>query len=134
MYLRQYLDCLIRETTQKNERNASEEGVPLLPMRLQHLPFSVPQIEHQILSWWQYLPPCQRKRKFQLWEVSAICQGKTGNRPADRDIAEALRSLGWTECRDWTREGRNRRYWAPPVEKNSKTDNVADGLSTAHIS
>ena len=28
-----------------------------------------------------------------------------------RDVAQALRALGFRSCRDWSATGRNRRYW-----------------------
>jgi len=31
------------------------------------------------------------------------------------NVGQALRALGWTQMRDWTREGGGKRYWIPPM-------------------
>ena len=54
-----------------------------------------------------------QQRKFQIFEVAAQCKGIYRDRPALREIAIALRALGWVETRDWTTKGRNRRLWTP---------------------
>jgi hypothetical protein len=71
-------------------------------------------LEAQIRRWWINLPPTMQQRKFQICEIAAQCQGKYRDRPALRQIASALRSIGWHEIRDWTKQGRNHRLWRPP--------------------
>lgn len=73
-------------------------------------------VETQIQRWWVNLPPVMRQRRFQILEVAAQCKGLYRDRPALREIANALRALGWVETRDWTTLGRNRRLWIPKSE------------------
>lgn len=68
-------------------------------------------LEDQILRWWVNLPEDQRQRRFQIMDISAHCKGKFHSKPALREVAAALRTLGWNEKRDWTKVGRNRRFW-----------------------
>jgi hypothetical protein len=68
-------------------------------------------LEDQIKRWWANLPPSLRGRRFQLVEIAAHCCNRSGGKPANRDIAAALRALGWREFRDWSLAGRNRRFW-----------------------
>lgn len=71
-------------------------------------------IEAQIHRWWANLPPTMQKRRFQIFEIAGQCCGKYRDRPALRQVASALRSIGWREIRDWSKNGRNRRLWRPP--------------------
>jgi hypothetical protein len=71
-------------------------------------------IEAQIKRWWFSLPPIMQQRRFQITEIASHCRGKFLERPALREVASALRSLGWREVRDWTKSGRNLRQWLPP--------------------
>lgn len=71
-------------------------------------------LEAQIHRWWVNLPPTMQQRKFQIYEIAAQCSGKYRDRPALRQVASALRSIGWREIRDWTKQGRNHRLWQPP--------------------
>jgi hypothetical protein len=70
-------------------------------------------LDTQIRRWWINLPPAMQHRRFQIVEIASICRGRHGKPPALREIASALRSLGWAEFRDWTNAGRNRRFWMP---------------------
>ena len=74
----------------------------------------VEPLEAQIHRWWVNLPPTMQQRKFQICEIAAQCQGKYRDRPALRQVASALRSIGWHEGRDWSKHGRNVRLWIPP--------------------
>ena len=67
--------------------------------------------EDQIKRWWANMPPSLKGRRFQLAEIAGHCRGRTGGKPANRDVAAALRALGWHEFRDWSLAGRNRRFW-----------------------
>lgn len=69
-------------------------------------------LEDQIKRWWVNVPPSLRNRRFQLAEIAGHCRGRAGGKPANRDVAAALRALGWQDSRDWTRAGRNRRLWS----------------------
>lgn len=68
-------------------------------------------LEDQIKRWWINMPPSLRRRRFQLAEIAGQCRGRGGGKPANRDVAAALRVLGWHEFRDWTSAGRNKRFW-----------------------
>ena len=42
-------------------------------------------------------------------------------RPALRDVAAALRVLGWTQQRDWRKAGNNRRVWIKNGDSKNKS-------------
>lgn len=71
-------------------------------------------LEAQIHRWWVNLPPTMQQRKFQIAEIAFQLEGKYRERPALRNVAAILRCSGWSEVRDWTKLGRNRRLWKPP--------------------
>ncbi len=83
-------------------------------------------LEHQIHRWWINLPKSVQARKFQIADIAAHCHGRYRAKPALRQVAAALRVLGWTECRDWTSQGRNRRYWEPKRNQNHTTQPPLD--------
>lgn len=91
------------------EEGLKKSGTSKRPTNSEYLP-----LEKQISRWWINLPPSVRQRKFQIAEIAAQCSGRYCERPALRKVAEALRSMGWHEVRDWTIHGRNRRLWNPP--------------------
>jgi hypothetical protein len=80
-------------------------------------------LENQIKLWWTDLPPSIQYRRFHICEIAAQCNGHFKEKPALRKVASALRSLGWKDSRDWTKSGRNRRFWKPPSEK-TKSANI----------
>ena len=65
-------------------------------------------------DWWNALPLVTRHRRYALTEISDALHTRTGTRFANRNITAVLESMAWTTGRDWTRAGRNRRYWLPP--------------------
>ena len=69
-----------------------------------------------IQDWWLTLPVITRNRRFAMAEISDALYVQTRHRHSWRDIAAALEALSWTTGRDWTRAGRNRRYWKPPQQ------------------
>lgn len=71
----------------------------------------VEPLETQIRRWWSNLPPALQDRSFHILEIAGVCSGRYKPRPALREIAAALRAMGWTEQRDWTKGGGNRRTW-----------------------
>ena len=71
-------------------------------------------LEVQIKRWWANLPPVMQQRPFQIIEIAAQCKGRYRDKPALREVAVVLRALGWTENRNWSVAGRNRRQWCPP--------------------
>ena len=70
-----------------------------------------------ISDWWDSMPPASRQHPWSLEVIAAAAFSKLTQPPALRKVAEALRAAGFTERRDWTRAGRNRRLWIPPTGK-----------------
>jgi hypothetical protein len=68
-------------------------------------------LEKHIDRWWVNLPPAMQNRRFQIAEIAAQCRGRYRDKAAIREVAAALRVLGWRELRDWTSAGRNKRFW-----------------------
>jgi hypothetical protein len=68
-------------------------------------------LETQIEKWWASLPAAMQQRRFHVTEIAQQCTGRYRPKPALREVASALRFLGWSQRRDWTLAGRNVRYW-----------------------
>ena len=68
------------------------------------------QIEELMLS----LPPVLRDSPWSMDELVARLQGRYSARPHPMNVGQALRALGWTQRRDWTRYGGGRRVWLRP--------------------
>ena len=68
---------------------------------------------HKINVWLKTMSLQQQYRKFTIDEVVTLAQltGTYQASPAKREVAQALRALGFRPCRDWSTAGRNRRYW-----------------------
>lgn len=71
-------------------------------------------LDVQIKRWWTNLSPVMQQRPYQITEIAAQCRGRYRDKPAVREVAVALRVLGWCESRDWSSKGRNRRFWISP--------------------
>lgn len=71
------------------------------------------QLIDRISLWINSMAPEQRKRRFSIDEVERLAGllGKYGGPAAHHQIAQALRALGFQPCRDWTKAGRNKRFW-----------------------
>ncbi len=69
-----------------------------------------------IREWMSAIPPALLDRPYLMAEIVCRFHGRYSALPAPRMIAAALRQLGWTSHRNWTRAGRNTRYWRPPTE------------------
>ena len=72
------------------------------------------QLRDVIAEWFNSLPVISRIRRFSMTEISTAIEGITSHRYQWQQIATALESLGWVSGRDWTKVGRNRRFWHPP--------------------
>ena len=68
----------------------------------------------ELAEWFTSLPIVTRNRRYQMSEISNALFTRTNHRYADNALSEALRALGWTAGRSWTRAGRNCRYHLPP--------------------
>ncbi len=51
------------------------------------------------------IPPAQRDHLWSMDELVARLQGRYSARPHPMHVGQALRALGWTTRRDWTRDG-----------------------------
>jgi len=76
-------------------------------------------LETQIKRWWANIPLSSKDRAFQISEIAGFCRGQYKERPALRDVAAALRSLGWVQKREWVKHGRSRRVWLKDKDKNN---------------
>jgi hypothetical protein len=67
----------------------------------------------QITAWTYGLSPVQRSRRYSIGEVMllAALKGHFRDHASLRYTGEALRRCGFTQKRDWTAAGRNKRYW-----------------------
>ena len=65
----------------------------------------------QIEALMRSLSPAQRNRPWSMDELVARLQGRYSTRPHPMRVGQALRALGWTAQRDWTRDGGGRRMW-----------------------
>lgn len=67
-----------------------------------------------LAHWWNSMAPAVRQHP---WSMDTILTAAfPSENPAPRFVAKALRdTLHFTEKRDWTVAGRNRRQWHPPV-------------------
>jgi hypothetical protein len=76
----------------------------------------VDRLACQIETWLRAMSRQQQFRKFTVDEVIMLAQltGAYQTLPAKREVAEALRVLGFRAGRDWSNAGRNRRYWVLP--------------------
>ena len=88
-------------------RHAAQRGTYTRP------PSQTDWLRSQIKTWCESMSQEQRSRRFTTEEIERLAglMGKHGGRAAHHHIALALRSVGFTHCRDWTVAGRNRRFW-----------------------
>jgi len=80
------------------------------PVKSAHAGDARPLAE-QIEALMASLPPIQRDRPWSMSELVAQLHGRFKARPHPMHIGQALRALGWTQKRDWTRDGGGRRFW-----------------------
>jgi len=64
-----------------------------------------------ITAWWNNQPPKMRDHPWSIKTIAADAFADSPRNPSIQQVAEALRRIGFTERRDWSRAGRNRRYW-----------------------
>ena len=74
---------------------------------------SVYDLQAKVQAWADAMTPTQRSRRFTTSEVEQLAglTGKHGGSAAHHRIAQALRACGFQPRRDWTRAGRNTRFW-----------------------
>jgi len=97
-----------KENLSREEAKAQTQGAD--PRVLCDTPLT-----EQIEALMRTLPPVQRDRP---WSMEALClrlNGKFSASPHPMYVGQALRALGWTQRRDWTRDGGGgRRMWLRP--------------------
>ena len=99
----------------QNLRKVSDQNLDERTYLRRGDPAARESLETQIQRWWVNLPPFTKRRRFQIKEIAVNCTGKIKPKPALREVAFALRALGWSESRDWSKQGRNHRLWSPPT-------------------
>lgn len=94
----------------------SPKGTPTAPEPL------IASFTEAITAWLATLSPAQRTRRYTLDEVTLLAklQGRGAHPPPWWAVGPACHRAGMVNRRDWTRAGRNRRYWSlPPTTTNS---------------
>ena len=112
--MKTYIDQLKAETAEANLRREEEAK-----NKRQHAGSRVlcdVSLISQIQSLMRSLPPVQRDRPWSMEELVVRLQGRYSARPHPMNVGQALRALGWTQRRDWTRDGGGRRMWRLDVE------------------
>lgn len=102
-YIRDHFNRLKEET----EREAITIAAPQKPNTLR----PVKPLDVQITELMATLPPTQRDRKWSMAELVSRLDGRYRDRPHPQMVGEALRRLGWSTGRNWTKAGGGRRYW-----------------------
>ena len=66
-----------------------------------------------ISGWIATLTPVQRQRRFSMDEIIKLAgvRGIDGRLASVQVMGDALQSCGFTQGRDWTKAGRNQRFW-----------------------
>jgi hypothetical protein len=90
-------------------------------VKMQTKPTSPPRHQTDYVNvlneYFNNMPEANVIRRWTLEELCTQLHGRYADKPAPRLVAAALRTLGFTQHRDWTRAGRNRRYWKPTFFK-----------------
>ena len=68
-------------------------------------------LTEQIEELMRSLSPAQRNRPWSMDDLLVRLQGRYSARPHAMNVGQALRAMGWTQKRDWTRDGGGRRVW-----------------------
>ena len=68
-------------------------------------------LTEQVEALMRSLPPAQRNRPWAMDELVARLRGRYNARPCAGEVGDALRRLGWTRIRDWSKGGGGRRVW-----------------------
>ena len=97
----------------RQRREAPKPAPPVTPTKLTKQALR-DSYATQLQSWWNSLPPSVRQHPWSMETIMA--SAFPGEAVASRFVSEQLRLAGWSEKRDWTTKGRNRRQWLPPAE------------------
>lgn len=83
----------------------------------QEQPAEYASLTEQIEALTAPLPNIQLHRPWSVSELLPQLQGRYQDRPASREVAQALTELGWQQRRCWQKSGLNRRFWYPPTQE-----------------
>ena len=109
--MKSYIDQL--RTDCKRALHESKDAIRAAERRRMHdtrIHCDIPLVE-QIEVLMRSLPPAQRNRPWSMDDLVARLKGRYNARPCAGEIGVALRRLGWTRSRDWSRDGGGRRVW-----------------------
>jgi len=86
---------------------------PLHEPKAEEMPTSA-RYQQAINSWVNSHTPAQRQRRYAMGEIIKLSgvDGVSGKPVSVQVMGEALLACGFTQGRDWTNAGRNRRYWS----------------------
>ena len=112
--MKTYIDQLKADTAEANLR--CEEAKAQTHQADTRVLCDTPLTE-QIEALMRSLPPVQRDRPWSMDELVARLQGRYSARPHPMNVGQALRALGWSQRRDWTRKGGGRRVWVPGLQE-----------------
>jgi len=79
------------------------------PVTKEFIPLEV-QIEQLMVS----LPQTMQKRDWSMADLIARLSGKFRDKPHAQQVGAALRQLGWSQFRDYSRAARGGRFWRHP--------------------
>lgn len=109
-YLRTHIDQLKQEAEESSRRRQGELERSKQQLKPNSLQPAKP-LDVQITELMATLPPTQRDRKWSMAELVSRLDGRYRDRPHPQMVGEALRRLGWSTGRNWTKAGGGRRYW-----------------------
>lgn len=114
-YMRDSIDALLQKVKENDAIKRMERTV----QQAQAVSKNRAETDYRVLvaNWYAVIPPAARQRRYRSDELLLIFAGRYRDRPALRMIAAALRANGFTSHRDWSRDGRNSRYWLPPTDQ-----------------
>lgn len=109
------MKCYINHLRSESERVRAESREAIRAAERRRLCDSRIQCDtrltDQIEGLMRSLPPAQRNRAWSMEEFVARLHGRYNARPCAGSVGIALRRLGWTPIRDWSKDGGGRRVW-----------------------
>lgn len=101
-YMREAIDDLKRKAVAPKPKAVAFASIPTSAC-----------YQNAIARWVATLTPLQRMRRFSMGEIiklTGAC-GINGKPASVQAMGDALHACGFVQKRDWTKAGRNRRYW-----------------------
>ena len=101
-YLRDALGDLKRRVDAHKPKSAASAATP-----------TSAHYQNAIARWVATLTPVQRLRRYGMDEIVKLAgvEGANGKPASIQAMGVALYAGGFVQARDWTKAGRNRRYW-----------------------